>query len=71
MSLARENKTCFYLSRNIAWDGDHGENGHVPKYKAYVGVRLCFRDVSFLRGSFRREKVHPSSLATVLPVFAE
>ena len=25
--------------------------------RRHVGVRLCFRDVSFLRGSFRREKV--------------
>lgn len=41
--------------------------------RRHVGVRLCFRDVSFLRGSFRREKVHPSARVThltVLPVFA-
>ena len=41
-SLARENKTLLHekirLVFNcqgtlVAWDGDHGENGHVLKYK--------------------------------------
>lgn len=28
--------------------------------RRHVGVHLCFHDVYFLRGCFRREKVHPS-----------
>ena len=50
-----------------------GKTDMYQNKKRHVGVRLCFRDVYFLRGCFRRGNVHPSARATfvtVLPVFA-
>ena len=49
------------------------KTGMYQNTRRYAVVHLRFRDVYFLRGCLRREKVHPAARVTpvtVLPVFA-
>ena len=58
-SLARENKTVFTCQGTlVAWDGDHGEKGHVPKYKVPRKSSLVFSWRLLFKGQFsKREDV--------------
>ena len=62
----------FFNGQATLNGGEMEKTGMYQNTKRYVGVHLRFRDVYFLRGCLRREKVHPAARVThvtVLPVF--
>ena len=61
------NKTCINCQA-ILNGREMEKKGMYQNTRRHVGVHLCFCDVYFLRGYFRREKVHPSARVTHVTV---